>query len=706
MSSFYLQMRDFTVKLNVASARGWHFGADLNLQTSTNSPLGKVQVIEQMHQRLASLPLMYTHRDASESFSKALNTYTATATPQESLGLGQTLRKIQKLLIEKMAASDGPFQTPIIKELERVLSKKTEDLETSEWRMLYEAAHGLATIYMDLHALYLGVAIHGVDYPDRHKEIGPLCRHIKFTHIPKAQVKGNEKAITLIEYHTIFCVPDDLETLNLLLSSLDTSRLTPETRSALLETLIKKQAETNDPELKEFIDSHVYYLGAQIVVRDLQQPYNDLNKRREEFHNAPLVQENRENIELHRWTSSLLPHEYLHSSATDSYISFSQKKDLVSFAMRTHDHMQQMDLTTRNLYRAISEKVTGDTKNREALAIPFMPLDEFLGLLKFVTTADFFEPMMQRIAEAKKQAAACSSTTPIDPELKSLAEAQTERSTAWVAEREKAAEQSSKPVKSLPRKIPLKSTPKRNPPAERFPGFTPDDSYLIEILEQEKAQRKKPTPSLPAVGPSSIIQFSTDSPRLSHTALKNASIFNVHQRITDWFLDHKLPASINQESPLFHNFAWASNDILWRFGKRHLRQNSAGAYEPAIAMLCKVHHPLYPTPRLLLANVTFSEELQSQPQEFNPSWTCYHRGLTYRVQDPARVTDCQSIHEFLALRATQNNPETHAHDLPLARPSPDGSYIEAVAGTRIIVRDPKHDQGEALCRFEFLIPPK
>ncbi|NGX42574.1 MAG: hypothetical protein K940chlam7_00854 [Chlamydiae bacterium] len=173
-----------------------------------------------------------------------------------------------------------------------------------------------------------------------------------------------------------------------------------------------------------------------------------------------------------------------------------------------------------------------------------------------------------------------------------------------------------------------------------------------------------------------------------------------HDRITRWFDAKRDPLTedrkiyvhlpLGQRDAVYfrHNFAYALDEIAWRYGARYDREG-----EPAIALVVLAEHHAFQTRRPFLFTLTFAKR-------GGETYEIYHRTLVMKSQGELidRYINQANYPPLVLQGRASIEPDL------LSRPFSDGSYVQGVEDRRVVtIRDPKHDQPGRPCTLYAMI---
>ncbi|PJD94476.1 MAG: hypothetical protein CK425_11550 [Parachlamydia sp.] len=659
MSSYDYNIGKYTVELGLAVNLGWQFDKEGKIAPQGIEPISKKIVLDKILYVLERARVYSIDQQNSRKFLHLVAQYAKLADAQEVSKVQRISKKINTLVQQQSNRVPSCFTSSFAKKVNRILDLDCTRIDHQEYIWLYDLANLLAVDRLNIHQLYQKAAIQAKmselleKSPDIRITPGEVTSY-RFTYQHPTEAADCQLSLAF-ECH--------------LKKDSDLSKVDPQ----LIKWIIQRKVESIDLNFRIYLDQALalYVCHALGVQWDELEQELVAQKALVDYANNHINKSVRMGCCQGFLSHPLSFGELVREKSSAS--SFYDRSRLPPIAKEVYEHALATHEAYDQWYQAIYEKIAAYKHHHPDATLPFMNMEEFSFYKTFVSKDDIRIPLVEQFEK-------------------------------WTEEAREVFEKTKAPAKVLSKKT-LK---KRK---EKFKKKSPDvispeapSSLKEEAVSGEKeapSQKVYTDPSVPEIAQSQFI----DEPLVQtsiHELLLKSSPFAVKKRITDWFDTIASVKILNEESVFIHTFAWAAQ-VIWDVGLRYYHFNDRGEYQPAIAILCDVVHPLFPKPELFLMTVTFDHKAGKSNLDpdhlFDPTWECYHRTLTRREQASEVVADYLEIandfREFPPL-PSQAKKIVIRKELE-KRIYPDRSYIHSVEGGVITIRDPKHDRKYTPC---------
>lgn len=724
MSSFISLIEKYSLELEMVLNRGCFFkkGNNIALPNATDAKISTTEVLKHFLSNLKQAPVYYLAVAPLDKFKASVISYASKSEKQEQSKAKQAANKIVRLLETTGHQAWSCFQGNAAKKINALLDKDTLHLTKDEYQLLFDLANLLASFRKGDQIFYIKNAMMKIVRDLRQKSPFLSIALLQDSWRPVLSYPELENPADFyfcLSAHFHICAKSTLASNDF----------------QFMESLVQKKTQSKDPDFKNVLQS----LLSLAIFYSLGQKW-DLIVDEERLSVAIINNSIKtEKAILDTFTDEFLhyPSSYQELNKTSIRLFEDNKNiDQVAEEVRTFnsDTNESFDL----FYKGIYQKITAYQAIHSESLLPLVNPIDFVSSKAFISPEDLDIPLLKQIPLWEKQA---------QKELKKPPAPTASTSTSSKKNNSKNKRNSFLQTTSVPTPTPPIDTtyektsscsssafpeaisiPSINtaassqtlvksistPPALVADSLPPEES--IQVVD---GRPTTPTPATPNA--SSAITNIQLAPASSHVCNKITSLhqsflesspFRVKERLTDWFDPSKNLTTLNHESPFFHNFAWAANEILWKFGLRYPRKNTTEQIQPALAILCQVEHPMYRKSELLRITATFDHVLSETSLKsasslvYDTSWECYHRTLTRKTQIQEDVEEYiengkKQFVDFPALPSQRLQIE-FSPDL-LKKVYPDQSFIDSFEGGIVTIRDPKHDVGRNKCVLRLFV---
>lgn len=694
MLSLYQQINRYNVELNLAINRGWKFSEEGKISPACQGPeASKEKILTIMYDNLSRAPIYYLTGPLILNFLKKVTDYTKTLEKNETKQVKETVKKIQLYLNQSGQYIMSCFQTESAREVNTLLDKSPEALTEKDYRLLSGLANLFAYkriqgyIFYQMAAITVNINRLRRDCPNLHIENLPDEWLPKI--VQKIPTDPSDLQFWLIVQFYIVNHPKHLTERN------------PE----FLKQIIKQKQDSTSADFKQFLNTYLILQGIASLCDEWHKLLDQMDIKR---FASSLKATIAKIPDFDRYTA-----DFIHEPP--AYIQLCQKTTRWSplsdeargYGLIAKELFGYADDTNKPFdawYGAIYQKIQAYQSLHHEAELPIATPETFRASKDFTHPGDIKIPILAQIdqwereelklRENKRIPAKAPSTTFTKKSTPSKPKAFPSAPTEKPESRETTTSEPEAELSEFSEELELELAPQSNSAQEVFPDKSQD-------IKEETS-----SPSASVLKPAGIPPRQETDPILLKQLLRKTSPFGIDDRILAWFDPQQKPVGLNEESEFIHNFAWASNEILWRFGMRYPRANDRGVRQPAIAMLCQVDHPAYPTKKLFRVTLTFNQIISGSSFTYHSSLTCYHRTLTQREQNQKDVEDYiqsgkDQFIDFPPLPSQGVNinlPEDLKKTI-----YPDGSFVESVKGSVITIRDPKNDVSKLPCRIHFFV---
>lgn len=639
-------------------------------QSKENQTKNIKKTLENAFSNLKVAPVYYFNATKTENFSKLVLSCIELISDNEKTKLEALTRKINQT-IHNRTASLTKMTNEESKILDDLLGKPTKDLQEHECQILYNTTNQIGRIYKRYSLSCEMIAII--------EKIAELIEENPALHFSEEDIQGNKAYVLRIKDFDMIGDTHEKAFLSFLEFYQNTyDPIAYHQDTTFIQIIIQKKINSSNLAFQKYLKS---YLNT-FILSYLLTTFDNLQDKFET--DKPKLIDSANNYGSFFGISSPITEQGLKICITDG-----KEKKLGEKSKELFTKIESRKYGLINWYKALYQKVKDYQTIHPEAELPSIDPEAFEKNLQFVGPKNVHIPLLKQIQQWEKETqelAKKSSATEQTSQKKQTKGSQPTNKRV----------QHKKPGGPKPSHLSSQQTQEKNSSVLE----TIISSSTNTISQEQPSSQEKSTPVL--------FTPPQTQPEKPFVQLQESCPFAVHERILKWFNSKSELPLLNEESLLIHNFAWAANDVLWKFGMRYPHEES-GKKEPAIAMLCQIEHSLFPKPQLFRFTATFSHQLEDNPSPsltYDSSWICYHRNLTRREQENELVEGyiAHGKYQFIDF------PALPSQWLHIQYPSewrgktyPDGSFIESVEGLVITIRDPKHDKDTQRCRLHLFV---
>lgn len=669
--SFIHQIHKHSTQLGLVIDKGWRFNEKGVTPPNVDGPtLSKTEVLKKIFSDLQQAQVYYYTYDFGAKLVKQIGQFTKKIDENEKNSVNEIVDKIQELLKQKTRLLWECFCGAQAQEVNRILDKKIEDISEQEYHLMFDLANAFAHRRKELQFFYLKTAIKGRInnlYLHRPKDIKlDIKKNVNDIYLacPIPSDISELQFLLFIQFQFMHNLADNIESID----------------KTFIKEIIKRRQNSKNSEFISSLDAHLLFLYIKILKLRKAQVEEDREKQL-----LKLKERKLESHILAPYLKAFFPDDATESSnltqttELPNLTQFSEEKD--AHAKQFFEDEKAISQDFDRWYTAIYEKIVKYKNFKPNIELPSILPEDYISSKKFISTNDIKIPIQEKIQNWKKQ--------------ESNKSKKQKNNNTILSEKEILKKE------SLEEKISVINSD---------PKISFEEYILNYTVKLADGGNDENIPIFQAVKKLAHKTLNNE-PKSLHEIFLEASPFKINERITKWFSsDQDLPIK-NNESKLVHDFAWAANEILWRFGLRYSRENEDGRCEPAIAMLCQIEHHLFTKPELFKITVTFSHTLdKDNPIKQFDAWFCYHRTLTRNNQKNEVVEEYMKngLNRFidfpeLPSKSLSKKLNFEFPESLINKEFPDGSFIEKIEGSIITIRDPKHDSGKNRCRLSLFV---
>lgn len=635
----------------------------------------KISINEQLtyiFQSLSKAPVYYLESQPMENFLKTIKKYAENSNPSEKRKIEQTVMKIQTIVKQESDEIHSCFLTESAKKINLLLDMDETQISEREYFLLYDLANLLAYNRLKFQIFYRQSAIV--------EKIKALRQHY-----PNLMIKVNEHG----DWSPSVKIDWDLSTINITelqfaiflifrMKNSDLKNYDP----IFLQKIIQMKTISQNDEFKEILEICLMFY----VISELCEKWDDFKADKFNQLNSLLRNAKTPSDEINQLGGDFITESRsYHGLKTIIFTPFSAQIDFNFISKDLFKIQNDTNAAFDKWYEAIFNKIRKYKNLHPTVDFPLIEPEEFVNYKNFFNTKNLQVHLLNKIKKWNTEEA-----EKLNDQKKSSSLTKSK--------------QLSKANQSTQEKISQKKS------ESELSKIEENSISAVKEISISTPESKENQVEILAVKPQSIseLPFINEKEKYRELLIKSTP-FIVKDRVTAWYTHENDQEILNEESIFIHNFAWAANHIIWKYGMKYIRKNEHGVLQPAIVMLCKVEHHLYKKPVLRRITTTFDHEIKEDNDcsllEFDPQWQCYHRTLTPRQQVENEVEEYISNgkYQFDYPPLPSQHQEFNFHNELINRKFPDGSYITSIDGPVITIMDPKNDSKNVKCILRLFV---
>lgn len=515
MKSFFMSyihlITKYSTELNLISNGTYKYNDKFELvkiddPKKINDPkeIPKNKILNHIFDSFKTAPVYYLAAKTVANFFQIIDKYCDKSS-------SATVKKIKQLVEGKASKIWSGFQTDSAKKINVILDKR--NIDEKEYFLLYDLANYFAFHRLTSQIFYQEVAINEKikklreDYPNISIEIDQGGKWSYLIIYSSAQNAAELQFILFLDFHNR--------------NHPDLEKYDP----IFLKKIIQKKIESDNEEFKKELESTLmaYVISALCKQWDQYQHCKKLIEL-----DTLIVNSKTEFDELNKFSSDFIQEPESYHDLKENKINFTPFTDNIDLKTISKELFEVSNETNDSFdiwYKAIYKKIEKYKELHPEVIIP-LPLiipEEFTDYKNFFSIKNLKIPLLDQIIQWEKEAKKLNEQKKMTPNVKAKPKQTSKEVEYSKLEVSKTEELSTPSQNSIEKSI------------EILPETKPQLISEQIIIEKEK----------------SMVEF-----------LEENSPFKVKKRVTDWFISPDKLEILNEESPLFHNFAWAVNNIL------------------------------------------------------------------------------------------------------------------------------------------------